>query len=168
MYNRTLRSQIGNPVLRDLLISVFITELMKPSEEMYLISPFLSNVPLIDNHLDQYSDLFPFVKSKWVYLSDILATLAWKGSSVRVICDPERPESQGFISELRGKVEMRKLESNHEKGLFTERVYLHGSMNFTYRGVYVNLEKIQTTYQTSEVHQNLIAARGRWEEAQLI
>lgn len=168
MYSRTIRSQTGNYTLQDLLISVFVTELMHPSEEVYLISPYLSNVPMIDNQLETYSDLFPMVRNRWIYLSDILLTLAWKGSSVRVICDPDRPESQGIIAELRDQIEMRKLQDNHEKGLFTERIYLHGSMNFTYRGVYVNLESVRTTFHPSEVHQNLIAARGRWEEAEII
>jgi hypothetical protein len=168
MSSRILRSQIGKPALRDLLISVFIAEMMNPSEELYLISPFLSNVPLIDNQLDQYTDLFPLNNSKNIYLSDILLSLVWKGSAVRVICDPDRKETQGFIHEVYDKVELRKLEPNHEKGLFTDHIYLHGSMNFTYRGMFVNLEKIQSTCKPSEVRQNLIAARGRWEEAQPI
>lgn len=165
MYSRTVRSNSGNHTLRDLLVSIFVTELMNPSKELYLISPYLSNIPLIDNQLDSYTDLFPLTKSKRIYLSDVLWTLAWKGVSVRLICDPNRAETQPLFSQLRGIVAFRRLEDNHEKGLFTHNVYLHGSMNFTYRGVYVNKENLRSTWQPAEVRQALLGARLRWEES---
>ncbi|MBQ4899854.1 hypothetical protein KB559_13470 [Paenibacillus sp. Marseille-P2973] len=168
MYSRTVRSNRGTHTLKDMLISIFTAELIQPSEEMYLISPFMSNVPFMDNQFGHYTDLFPLVKSKQIYLSDILQTLAWKGTDVRVICDPERPETMPLLSELRGVVSFRKLEENHEKGLFTDHFYIHGSMNFTYRGVYVNKETVRSTWEEGEVRQALLSARARWQEAEPI
>lgn len=168
MSNRIIRSFGGSYVLRDYLVSLFVSEAMNPSKEMYLISPFLSNSLLIENHHNQYTDVFPMIRSKMIYLTDILSTLAWKGMSVRIICDHEREETKPLIDSLYNQVEFRKLEQNHDKGLVTHHVFVHGSMNFTYSGIYVNKESIRTTTDASEVNGALIAFRQRWEEADRI
>jgi hypothetical protein len=165
MHSRMIRTTEGSTSLRDLLVSLLITECMNPGKELYLISPFMSNVPLIDNRLGNYGDLFPFAGGRSIHLADILQSLAWKGTSVRIICDPERPETRPFYAQLCQDIAFRVLNENHEKGLFTEHFYIHGSMNFTYRGVHVNKENIRTTRQPSEIWSALIAARERWEEA---
>ncbi|AYB46269.1 phospholipase D-like domain-containing protein DpdK [Paenibacillus lautus] len=165
MHNRIIRTTEGSVTLKDLLASLLIAECVNPGEELYLISPYLSNVPLIDNRLGNYGDLFPFVSGRTIYLGDILQTLARKGTSVRIICDPERSESRSFYMQLRGDADFRVLEDNHEKGLFSQHFYMHGSMNFTYRGVHVNKENIRTTRLPSEIWSALIAARERWQEA---
>lgn len=166
--NRIIRSFGGSHVLKDYLVSLFIAESMNPSKELYLISPFLSNSPLIENRHNQYTDVFPMIKSKSIYLSDILSTLAWKGMSVRIICDHEREETKPLIDSLYNQVEFRKLESNHDKGLVTSNVFVHGSMNFTYSGIFLNKESVRTTTDPSDVNGALIAFRQRWEEADKI
>ncbi|WHY58649.1 phospholipase D-like domain-containing protein DpdK [Peribacillus simplex] len=167
MHNRTIRSHNSSVTLIDCLASIFSLEAVLPSKEIYLISPFLSNSPLIRNRLGQYSDLFPMIEGKIIYLSDILNTLSWKGSKIRIICDPNRVETKRFISQL-NEVEIKKLNNNHEKGLMTSHIYLHGSMNFTFSGININGENIRITSDRSEVNQALLAARTRWEEAEEI
>jgi PLD-like domain len=168
MYNRVIRSHGGSQALKDCLISLFVSETANPSREIYLISPFLSNSPIINNEFGQYTDMFPLLESKLVLLSDILKTLVWKGSTVRVICDPDREETKRFLQELQGKVECKRLTNNHEKGLVTSRFYLHGSMNFTYRGININGEKINITTDISEINQAIMSAQARWEEAEYV
>ncbi|MBO9128576.1 phospholipase D-like domain-containing protein DpdK [Bacillus sp. 165] len=166
MLNRIIRSHNGTVTLKDCLTSIFSLEAALPSKEIYLISPFLSNSPIIQNALDEYTDLFPLVEGKLIYLSDILKTLAWRGSSIRIICDPERIETRRFISQLGDSAEIKKLNNNHEKGLVTSRIYLHGSMNFTYRGININGENVRITSNGVEVNQAFMSARARWEEAE--
>ncbi|MGF6950197.1 phosphatidylserine/phosphatidylglycerophosphate/cardiolipin synthase-like enzyme [Neobacillus sp. B4I6] len=168
MSNRIIRSFGGSYVLRDYLVSLFVAEAMNPSKELYLISPYLSNSPLIENRHNQYTDVFPMIKAKTIYLSDILSTLAWKGISVRIICDQDREETKPLIDLLYNQVSFRKLEQNHDKGLVTDHVFVHGSMNFTYSGIYLNKESIRTTNDSSDVNGALIAFRQRWEEADSI
>lgn len=165
MLSRMIRSTEGSTALRDMLVSLLITECMNPGKELYLISPYLSNVSLIDNRLGNYGDLFPFASGRHIHLSDILLSLTRKGTAVRIICDPKRPETRPFYAKLRQDIPFRVLNENHEKGLFTEHFYIHGSMNFTHRGVHVNKENVRTTRKTSEIWSALIAARERWEEA---
>jgi len=166
MPNRTIRSHTGNVTLKDSLASIFSLEAALPSKEIYLISPFLSNSPIIQNSLEEYTDLFPFAKEKVIYLSDILNMLAWKGANVRIICDPERIETRRFIKNLNKDIEIKKLNNNHEKGLITSHIYLHGSMNFTYRGININGENVRMTSNRTEVNQALMSAQARWKEAE--
>lgn len=166
MANRIIRSHNGIGTLIDSLTSIFSLEAALPSKEIYLISPFLSNSPIIQNKHGEYTDLFPFSEGKTIFLSDIFTTLAWRGSDIRIICNPERPETKKFINLLGNNVEIRKLSNNHEKGLFTNHIYLHGSMNFTYRGININGENIRITSNGSEVNHALMSARARWEDAE--
>jgi hypothetical protein len=168
MLNRTIRSHGGTQTLKDCLASIFITEALYPSSEVYLISPFLSNTPIMLNQYEQYTDLFPFAEQKMIYLSDILRTLAWKGSHVQLICNPSRAETKKLLNELQNEIEYRILENNHEKGLMTSSIYVHGSMNFTYSGIHINGESVRITSEVSEVNQALIAAKARWEEAEYV
>jgi hypothetical protein len=168
MSSRIIRSFGGSLVLRDYLASLFVSEAINPSKELYLISPFLSNSPLLENKNNQYTDVFPLIKSKTIYLSDILSTLAWKGMKVRIICDDEREETKPFMQTLYNKVEFRKLEQNHDKGLVTSNIYVHGSMNFTYSGIYLNKESIRSTNKVSDINEALISFRQRWEESRII
>lgn len=165
MLSRTIRSHGGTQSLKDCLSTLLSLEIIEPSQEIYLISPFLSNTPIMDNRFKQYSDLLPIVEGNFIYLSDIIKTLAWKKVKIRIICNPERKETKDFLKLLGSDVEIRELKNNHEKGLVTSNFYIHGSMNFTYSGININGENVRVTFLTAEVNQALMSARARWEEA---
>jgi hypothetical protein len=165
MPSRMIRSHRDSQMLKDSLSSFLSLEMVKPSKEIYIISPWIGNSPIFDNTYNQFKDMFPFVESNTIYLSDVLLTLSWFGSKVRLICNPDHKHTGDFIQLLGNKVEYRLLEDNHEKGLFTENFYLHGSMNFTYFGININGECIRITTTTSEVNSAFISARSRWEES---
>ncbi|MBN9653281.1 hypothetical protein J0K78_03305 [Halobacillus sp. GSS1] len=168
MNNRVIRSHGGSQSLKDCLISLFVAETMIPSREIYLISPYLSDSPIMNNDFGEYTDIFPLLEGKVVHLSDIFKTLVWKGAKVRIICDPDREETKRFLQTMDGVVECKRLVNNHEKGLVTSNFYIHGSMNFTYSGININGEKINITSDTSQVNQAMMSTQARWEEAERI
>ena len=168
MASRDIRSHGGSLVLLNCLQSLFALETMNPGKELYIISPWISNSPIIDNRLGQVKQIFPFVRGNWVYLSDVLEACAWKGCKVRLVSDPEHTQTKEFISRLEPLIKTRRLENDHEKGLITSHYYISGSMNFTYRGINVNGEKIRITTAPHEVNQAILSARARWEEAEII
>lgn len=165
MRSRTIRSHGGTQTLKDSLSTLFSLEVIQPSSEIYLISPFLSNTPIMDNRLNGYTDLFPTSDNKIISLADVLSTFAWKKSKVRIICNPERKETREFLEIIGPDIEVRELKNNHEKGMVTSNFYIHGSMNFTYSGININGEHVRITYHTPEINQALMSARARWEEA---
>lgn len=167
MTSRMIRSHGGAQVLKDCLISLFAIELLKPSKEIYLISPWVSNSPLLDNRHGAFDCLFPQISSSVIRLADVLETMADQGSRVRLICDLQDENTRRFRDQLgsRTRINFRQLYNNHEKGLFTDHLYLHGSMNFTFRGIHINGECIRITTSPSYVKQAMLSARARWEEA---
>src|SRR5665648_922667 len=137
MPSRIIRSQRGSQHLLDTLVSLLVLETVKPSPEIYVVSPWVSNAPLIMNTARGMSDLFPLIQTHTVYVADILEMFAWSGSKVRLICNPETQYTKELLTLLGDKVEYRMLDDHHEKGIITSNFYLHGSMNFTYNGIYI-------------------------------
>jgi len=165
MSSRIIRSHRGAKVLKDCLTSILALEATRPSDEVYIISPWMSNSPVVDNTGDNFSALFPFANSRIVYLADMLMTFAWAGSKVRLISNLDDPRTSDFLHLLGDSIEYKMLQDNHEKGMITSNFYLHGSMNFTYSGININGESIRITTEGPEVSKAMLAVRERWKEA---
>lgn len=165
MYSRVIRSQGGSQALKDCLVSLLALEAIYPSREIYIISPWISNAEIISDHHSKFTNLFPFVTSKKITLSDVLLTYVWRGSTVRLISNPANKSTQDFLELLGNQVEYKALNDNHEKGMVTDNFYLHGSMNFTYSGIYINGECVRITTEQSDINSALISVRARWEES---
>ena len=60
-------------------------------------------------------------------------------------------------------IQVRRVETLHEKGLIGDHFYLRGSMNFTYSGIHINDEHIELTTDSEQVTRALLEARHRWE-----
>lgn len=167
MPDRMIRSQGGTNHLKDTLVSLLALEASLPSQEVFVVSPWVGNAQILDNRFSHYSDLFPFVEGKIIYLSDVLRMFSWKGSKVKVICDPSLQPSKSFYSLMSGVegVEFRSNPTNHAKGLFTDHFHLHGSMNLTHSGIYLRGEHIRVTYEPSDVALAMINARALWGES---
>ncbi len=165
MYSRVVRSQGGSQALTDCLASLLALEAVYPSREIYIISPWISNAEIIADHHSKFTNLFPFITSRKITLADILLTYVWRGSTVRLICNPGQKSTREFLELLGSQVEYKVLSDNHEKGMVTDNFYLHGSMNFTYSGIYINGECVRITTEQADISSALISVRARWEES---
>ena len=165
MASRDIRSHKGSLILKTCLQSLLTMGTLSPGKELYIISPWISNSPIIDNRVCRVKQVFPFASGRWIYLSDVLEACAWKGCSVRLITDPDNKYTRDFIDHLGNLIQTRRLEHNHEKGLVSPYLYLSGSMNFTYNGININGEKIRITTAQNEISHALLSARARWDEA---
>jgi hypothetical protein len=151
----------------DCLSSVLSLELMSPSPEFYLISPWLSNVVLINNRFGQFRAISRELSKDELGLIDIITLLVGRGTTVRIMCRPDHDPTQAFLSELarlkRKNIEWRQTKHLHEKGMITAHCYLRGSMNFTYAGVNLNDESIEITDNQNEIFRAQQEARVSWE-----
>jgi hypothetical protein len=173
MPSRVIRSHRESKILLDALSSVLAMEGLKPSKEIYIISPWMSNSPIIENNYDKFSDIFPFIGGNRIHLADILCSYAFKGSNVRLICNPNNKSTEEFINEIKRipegeKIEFRILKDNHEKGMVTSNFYLHGSMNFTYSGIHINGENIRIVTEQPQINSALLSVKARWEESEKV
>jgi hypothetical protein len=147
--SRDIWSHGGGRQLRDLLASALSTLLLMEDKDrpVYISSPWISNFVLFQNHYREFEALFPDMSDRLEFrFSDYLKRLARK-LPVRIITT-KNDISEAFLANfpqtglpLTVRYHFAK-EEYHEKGLLAPSFYIEGSMNFTYRGVYVSGEKI--------------------------
>lgn len=130
--------------VREILQVFFVGELLSRSRCLWLVSPWLSDIRVIDNR----SGAFGLLNASWgrreIYLAETLAGIISLGGQVVVVTRPD-PRNDHFLRRLRRQVEgsgyadRLMIDSQrsdlHLKGLLGDVGYLAGSMNFTYHGL---------------------------------
>lgn len=135
-----------------LLSAVFAAELLAPSRCVWVVSPWISDVDLIDNTASTFDALEPWGPRR-VRLSELLLTLAEAGCAV-VVGTTEADSNDAFLARLRTLFSDRRLvdlltvdldASNelHEKAITTDDAVIVGSMNITRNGIFVREEYLE-------------------------
>jgi hypothetical protein len=140
-------------------------ELLHPSPEFYLTSPWLSSFPLVDNRFGQFRFLSDGTNKKALGFSEVLVLLAERGTQVRIMCLSEQRETENFINVFRGNknITIRYEQDLHEKSLVSRHFCESGSMNFTRTGVQIKREKVEFSTDQAEVALALLEVRRSWE-----
>lgn len=146
----------------DLLQAIFVAELAEPSRCLWVVSPWISDIPVIDNSANAFLTLDPSWARGKIRLSQVLSVLVDRGATVRVITRPSIPSNQSFLQRVKGFVHITETTDLHEKGILGSQFYLSGSMNFTYLGVTLNEELLH--YETTDevVAEHIIIFTKRW------
>jgi hypothetical protein len=132
----------------ELLKILWASELIAPSDRVWLVSPWISDVPVFDNGMSQFSGLCPSWPRRLIRLSDVLVRLLQLEVSVTIVTRQIPHNVDGFLSRLqelaRAEADDRNLrlversqENLHVKGIVTGTYFVSGSMNLTYNGVVV-------------------------------
>jgi len=163
-------SQARNEV-RDLLEAIFIAELMSPSRCLWVVSPWVSDIMVVDNRGAGYDGLDPTLGARSIRLSEALARLVRMGSTVCVACRPIETNAR-FLEALRASLDranapddaliVTETENLHEKGLLGDDYYLNGSMNLTYSGVELLDELVQFELDASSVAAARVSFHARY------
>jgi hypothetical protein len=165
MPNRLINSAARSSSLQlaDCLTTLFALELMTPSQTLYLLSPWISDVPILTNRFGRYRAVMPESGRAQIGLAEMLALLSDRGAAVRVMCRPHQGGTGDFLRRLPPSIEVRTAETLHAKGLITGHFYLRGSMNFTHFGINVNDEHVELTTDPDQVALALAEAQRLWE-----
>jgi phosphatidylserine/phosphatidylglycerophosphate/cardiolipin synthase-like enzyme len=135
---------------RELLQSIFVAEFIRPSRELWIVSPWLSDVEVVDDSAGAFASIVGATTGRALTLSAALVRLAESGTRVRVVTRPV--VSDNFVNALRRRlaqsahadsVTLRTVEALHTKGLVGDDYRVMGSMNFTFNGIQINDEAIQ-------------------------
>jgi len=140
--------------IRDLLESLFVAELLAPGPEIWLVSPWVSDLELLDNRSGAYSALDPYWPKRHITLAELLA-FALKTNEATKVHVVTRSDSHNAkfcerlrrLAELDGTGDRLSIESDkdklHSKGLIGTAFAMNGSMNFTRNGVAIFDEMVQ-------------------------
>ena len=130
--------------VKELLVSVCTAELVVPSKEIWLTSPWLSDVPLLDNRAGAFRGLGSGWARQEVTLFRVLAELVRRRSRLVITTRPfnnwekYKRRLADFVGEGPAKGRLFWLEPReelHTKGLIGDGYVISGSMNFTYNGI---------------------------------
>ena len=178
--DRHIYKRGSTPTLSNVLQHIFTVELLRPSDMLWLVSPWISDLEVVDNANYGFQHVAPEWPLGGVRLSMVLATLLERQVRIRVVTRPlppayRRQEShkvtQRFLQELDRQAPpdaelhiSREFDDAHEhsKGLLTDHLFLHGSMNFTFHGVHINGEHVRLTRDPDEISSAFVAFADRW------
>jgi hypothetical protein len=155
----------------DLLAGLFSAELCAPSRCLWLVSPWISDVELLDNSAGSFDALTRFGKRK-IRLAEILSGLASQGSHV-VVGTTSDDHNIRFLERLRMQTEDLRVSDRltisvdqsdqlHTKALTGDDFALAGSMNITFNGIQVREELIDLRTDEAFVAQARMDAYDRF------
>lgn len=152
LYRRIFKSQAaGATTIAELLQSMFVAEMLMSEGDLWIVSPWISNVVLIDNRSGNFDALNPEWGRREVRLVDVLLALMSRGTSVNVITRGDET-NRAFIDRLKAMAQQLALEDLvsitlreklHTKGVLLSNSLLMGSMNLTYYGMQINDEWVE-------------------------
>jgi phosphatidylserine/phosphatidylglycerophosphate/cardiolipin synthase-like enzyme len=162
---------VGSPLVPfDFLQSLFAAELLRPSSRLWISSPWVSDVEVVDNRARQFGSLCPDWPAARIRLSAVLATLLERGARIVLIVNEDK-HNDDFVDKMRNLQEQYgnglkiiRSANLHEKGIVGDHFRLTGSMNMTYRGVYVNEENLTYTSDPAEINERRITLEFRWKD----
>ena len=166
--HRDIYAERSNLVPVEFLQSLFVAELILPSSRIWISSPWINDIDLIDNTARQFGSLVPSWPASWIRMSDVLSALLDRGSEIVIIANYD-PHNEEFLSRIRllkeshpGRVHVIQTADVHEKGILSDNFTLDGSMNFTYRGVNINQEYLGYRCDPEIVHERRLVLEERW------
>jgi hypothetical protein len=143
-------------LIRELLQQMLLAELLAPgAERAWLVSPWISNVVLLDNRAGGFSTLNPDWGEREVRLVELLVYMMSRGTPLGIATsnDPHNDPLLGALDEaseqtaVADKLTIVRRETLHTKGILLSRGLLTGSMNLTFNGLEINDEHV--VYDTS-------------------
>lgn len=147
--------------IEGLLQTIFACEVLAPSQHFWLVSPWISDIVVLDNSAAGFSGLDPSWGRRGILLSEVLQAMLRSGCRV-TIATRALDHNSRFRSRLeavardvsaieRLRVVWDEEELLHEKGLLGKGYCLSGSMNLTESGVRLNDEHVRFSVDPEEI-----------------
>jgi PLD-like domain len=169
MLERDLSGPGQTRALRNLIQSVFATELLLPSRPLWLFFAWVTDVDILDNSARQFSTLCPDWPAAQIRLSTLFDALLSRRGTINVVLRDER-HNQYFIERMRllrhrhgSLIRWCQRAEFHEKGMLGSGYMLDGSMNLTVRGLTSNDEHVILRCDPAAVAQRRVELLSKWE-----
>ena len=175
MSHRTILRTSKTSVLeaQQLLQILVVSELISPSPCVWLVTPWISDIVVLDNRHGRFTGLCSDSEGTEVRLASVLRTFVDNGTEVVLVTRPQEQHNEAFKNRLQqlgcldaGTPGITLLEEGHErlhyKGFLTSYCYLRGSMNVTYNGLELLEEGIEFDTAGDETGRQRIADARVW------
>jgi phosphatidylserine/phosphatidylglycerophosphate/cardiolipin synthase-like enzyme len=165
---RYIHTKASGRQLPDLLQNIFVAELLCPSRCLWLVSPWVSDIPVIDNRTNGFLAFEPGWVRSQITLSQVLIRLMELGTTIHVATRAD-DHNMAILDRMRRMAEPNQLpfhvhtvQELHEKGILADGFYLSGSMNFTFNGISLNEEVVNFNIDPSVIAENRVRFVTRW------
>lgn len=160
LYRRIFKNQqTGSATVRELLQSMFVGEMLGNGNRIWIVSPWVSNIVIIDNRSGNFDSLNPEWGRREVRLADVLIGFMARGTQV-VLVTRDLDTNTPLVNRLREMAAMHAIDEQliiqldpllHTKGILLSHSLLIGSMNLTYNGLEMNDEWIQFSVDPDDI-----------------
>lgn len=172
--SRIIHSRAAPQQVPELLQALFRAELVMPSSCLWIVSPWIWDIPILDNRTNSFRHVEPSWPRARIRLIKALTKLLGEGTTVHVATRPVEINDV-FVGQLREAtswtgcplhVHRKREKELHQKGVLGDHFYLRGSMNLTHNGITLNDEQVEFTNRSDVVADARIEFRNRWGGAQ--
>jgi phosphatidylserine/phosphatidylglycerophosphate/cardiolipin synthase-like enzyme len=145
--------------VHEALALVFSQEVLLPSEHVFVVAPWVSNIPILDNRQGGFAALNPEWPRTDIHLAEVLTTVATRGARLHLHVGTDS-HNRYFEAKLKEALEDAGLSAQcqwrahpylHTKGILTDHVLVSGSMNFTRNGVRLLDESVDISFASEVV-----------------
>ena len=155
--------------IRDLLQSIFVAELIRPSHTLWLAFGWISDVAILDNCARQFASICPDWSAVEIRLASIIEVLISRGANINLILrDVEH--NKNFIAKLKPcklkypeRLKFAFGNDVHEKGILGDDFLLSGSMNLTFSGITINDEHLTLRTDRASVEEWRLNLEQKWK-----
>ena len=169
---------VGSVVLKELMQNIFVAELLNPSQKLvWIVSPWVSDVPLIDNRGGNFDIVNPDWRGQIVNLQDVILHMLSLETEIRLITNQEK-HNDSFLRKLKMRlsetsdkknISISQIETLHvKKGLLNDHGCFDGSMNITYQGVEINDEQVVYNSGSSIVDEERLIFAHHYGENKIV
>lgn len=155
-----------------LLQTVFGCEVLAPSDEFWIVSPWVTDIEVVDNTTGGFSGVAPDWGRRPILVTEVLSRMLAAGTSV-YLATRDLEWNAAFRSRLEMTAEEIGAEDQlriywdeekllHEKGILGDGYCLIGSMNLTESGVRINDEQVRYSTEEADVAEQRIHFHNRY------
>lgn len=152
--------------MSEILQLIFSAELVSPSRCVWIVSPWLRDIPILDNSTGAYISVCPEFPQTQIALSKVVAVLINRGTQVVIATRPDGGNRQvldGVALETRSdQLVFHERAELHAKGIVGDRFALSGSMNLTFNGLERLTEMVSYQTDRNEVEALRLTFRGEY------
>lgn len=157
----------------DLLEMIFVSETLSPSDLIWFVAPWISDIEVVDNRSGTYEVLFPDTGKRKLRLSEVICHLMSLGTKVKIVTKPGRYtdlflNNLFLVAQQKGLLDRYKYifdEDQHGKGIIGENFMLLGSMNITYNGLEILGESLMYSINKVEISKSKVEISGFYKNA---
>lgn len=156
----------------ELLRALFTAQIVRPSERLWIVSPWISDVDILDDRARLYRGMGLKTQGTMLSLVDVLLHCLEQGTKVSIVTRPGH--SEAFVRELTqraaGGPGLERLRTEyrdelHKKGVVSDDFAFVGSMNITHNGLDKLEETLVLDIEAHAVSSTLMQLRDDYPEA---